>query len=143
MAASIDSTTSTNASSYDKPTATWQRTTLMLAAWFEIIVGVSFIFALNTQSQFLFETTTEGPGVHFARLAGIALIALGITCLPSTPAGTHQAVRTLLIFNIAATILFAWVALTTTFRGVMLWPVVIMHAVIAIALALSSRKERP
>ena len=49
--------------------------------------------------------------------------------------------RSLLLFNIGATIFFAWIALATTFRGVGLWPVVILHAVIAIALALSFRHE--
>jgi hypothetical protein len=42
---------------------------------------------------------------------------------------------------IGATIFFAWVALATTFGGVMLWPVVILHAVITIALAPSLRHE--
>lgn len=118
----------------------WHRIVLLIAAWFEIIVGVSFFLAFNAQSQFLFGTTPEGVvGVTFARFSGIALICLGLACLSS---GTYQsAARTLLIFNIAVTIFFAWVAVTTTFRGVLLWPVVTMHAVIAIALALSSSRQ--
>ena len=120
--------------SYQTRKITWHRIVLLVAAWFEIIVGVSFFLAFNAQSEFLFGTSPEGVvGVTFARFSGIALICLGIACLPSGTSG----VRTLLIFNIAVTIFFAWVALTTTFRGVLLWPVVTMHAVIAIALALS------
>lgn len=94
----------------------WHRTAVMIAAWFEIFVGVSFFFAFNAQSQFLFGATPEGVGVTFARFAGIALIGLGIAGMPS---GTGQsAVRGLLVFNIAVTIFFAWVAVATTFRGV-------------------------
>jgi len=92
-------------------------------------------------SQFLFGVTPEGIGVLFARFVGIALIGLGIACLPSNLAGTRRGVRGLLVFNIGATIFFAWVAVATTFRGVILWPVVILHAVISIALALSLRHE--
>jgi hypothetical protein len=110
----------------------------MLAAWFEILVGISFLLVLNVQSQFIFGAPSDGAGALFARLAGLGLIGLGIACLPSKVGGTNRtAVRALLIFNIAVTILFAWVALATTFRGVLLWPVAITHAVIATALALS------
>ena len=137
MAALNQSTITTNALP-----STWNQTAVRLAAWIEIIVGASFILALNTQSHLIFGTTTEGSGVHFAQLAGIALISLGIACLPSNHAGTRRvAVRTLLIYNIAATIFFAWIALATTLRGVVLWPVVILHTVLAIVLALSLRKE--
>ena len=137
MAALNQSTITTNALP-----ASWNQTAVRMAAWIEIIVGASFILALNTQSQLIFGTTTEGSGVHFAQLAGIALIALGIACLPSNHAATRRvAVRTLLIYNIAAAIFFAWIGFATTLRGVVLWPVVILHTVLAIVLALSLRKE--
>jgi hypothetical protein len=126
-------------SSHQKRKAAWHRTAVMLAAWVEIIVGASFLLALNAQSQLIFGATPEGIGDTWARFAGIALIGLGIACLPSNLAGTRQGVRGLLVFNIGATIFFAWVALATMFQGVILWPVVILHAVISIALALSLR----
>jgi hypothetical protein len=120
----------------------WHRTAVTIAAWIEIFVGASFLLALNGQSQLIFGATTEGSGVHFAQLAGIALISLGIACMPSNLAGTRQvAVRSLFVYNIAATIFFAWIAVATTFQGVVLWPVVILHAVLTIVLALSLRKE--
>jgi hypothetical protein len=128
-------------SSNQRRKATWHRAAVMMAAWVEIIVGVSFILALNAQSQLIFGATPEGIGDTWARFAGIALIGLGIACLPSNLAGTRQGVRGLLVFNIGATIFFAWVAVATTFHGVILWPVVILHAVISIALALALRHE--
>ena len=132
---------SINVSSQQRRKATWYRTAVSMAAWLEILVGASFLLAPKIQSQFIFGTTPEGISVHFLRFAGIALISLGIACIPSSLAGTHRnAVRGLLVFNIAVTIFFAWVAVATTFRGVMLWPVVILHAVITIALALSLRQ---
>ena len=118
--------------------ATWNQTAVRLAAWVEIIVGASFFLAFNAQSQLVFGATPEGSGVLFAQFSGIALISLGIACLPSKHTGTlHVAARSLLVFNIAATIFFAWIALATTFRGVVLWPVVILHAVLAIVLGMS------
>jgi len=129
-------------SSQQRRKAARHRTTIMMAAWLEIIVGASFLLALNAQSQLIFGATPEGIGDPFARFAGIALIGLGIACLPSNLAGTRQgAVRGLFVFNLAVTIFFAWVAVATTFRGVVLWPVVILHAVITIALAPLLRHE--
>lgn len=128
--------------SHHRRKVAWHRTAVMLAAWLEIIVGTSFLLAPNAQSQFLFGATPEGIGVPFARFAGIGLIGLGIACMPSNLAGTRQGgVRGLLVFNIGATIFFAWIGAATTFRGVMLWPVVILHAVITVVLALSLRHE--
>ena len=115
------------------------RTILILAAWVEIIVGVSFFLAFNVQSQFLFGATPDAIGVLFVRFSGIALIALGLACLPSNGA-QRGAARALLLFNAAVAIFFAWIALTTTFRGLVLWPIVTLHAVLAIALALSRAK---
>ena len=123
-------------SSRQSKKATWHRTAIKLAAWVEILVGISFLSVPDVQSQLIFGTTPEGIGGIWARFAGIALIGLGIACLPSNPAGTRQGVRALLGFNIGATIFFAWVAVATAFQGVILWPVVILHAVISIALAL-------
>lgn len=122
--------------------ATWQRTVLLIAAWFEILVGASFVLALNLQSQMLFGATVEGAGAGFGRLAGIALIGLGVACLPAKLEEARQrAVRVLFVYNIGAAILIAWIGATTTFSGVVLWPIVLVHAVIALALALSLRQK--
>lgn len=128
-------------SSQQRRKATWPRTAIQLAAWVEIIVGVSFLFVPNAQSQLIYGATPEGIGDLWARFAGIALIGLGLACLPSNLAGTRQGVRGLLVFNIGATIFFAWVALATTFQGVVLWPVVILHAVLTVVLARALRHE--
>lgn len=127
--------------SHLKRKTAWHRSAVMVAAWVEIIVGASFLLVPNAQSQLIFGATPEGIGDTWARFAGIALIGLGIACLPSNLSGTRQGVRGLLVFNVGATIFFAWVAVTTTFRGVILWPVVILHAVLTVALALALRHE--
>ena len=130
-------------SSQRKRKANWHRTIVKMAAWLEIIVGISFFLAFSVQSQLLFGVTPEGIGVTWAQFAGIALIGLGITSLPPNQTATRQsAARGLLVFNLAATIFFAWAAMATTYRGIILLPVVILHAVVSIALAISSRQEQ-
>ena len=90
---------------------------------------------LNFQSGSLFGVVPEGVGVVFARFSGIALIGLGIACLPPKDLEPQQsAVRDLFVLNLGAAIFFAWIAIVTVFRGFILWPVVIVHALIATAL---------
>jgi hypothetical protein len=108
---------------------------VMAAAWLEIVVGTSFIMIPDFPCRLLFAATPEGLAISLARFAGIALLGLGIACLPSKIAGSHRGtVRGLLVFNLGATIFFAWVAIATSLRGPVLWPVVILHVVIATAL---------
>ena len=112
-----------------------QRYVVMAAAWLEIIVGVSFIARPDLPCVLLFAAKPEGIGIPVARFAGFGLLALGIACLPSTATASRRGVAGLFVFNVGVTILFAWLAIATTFHGLLLWPVVILHAAIAAALA--------
>jgi heme A synthase len=106
-----------------------------MAAWLEIVVGAIFLTVPDVPCRLLFAAKPEGVGVVLARFAGVGLFALGIACLPSTATGSHRsAVFGLLVFNAGVATLFAWVGIATTLRGVLLWPVVVLHAVIAAAL---------
>jgi hypothetical protein len=111
------------------------KTVVMLVAWLEIAVGASFVTALDVPCRALFATTPEGVGIPLARFAGVTLVALGIACLPSkAEVSRRSAMLGLLVYNVGATVLLVWVAIATTFRGIMLWPVVVLHALIAAAL---------
>jgi len=102
-----------------------QKNIVMVAAWLEIVVGASFVAALDVPCRLLFAVMPEGVAIPLARLAGVALVALGISCLPSKAAVPRRsAALGLLIFNFGATILLAWVAVATPFRGFLVWPAV-------------------
>jgi hypothetical protein len=78
-----------------------QKSIVMAAAWLEIIVGVTFIAAPNLLCVLLLAIKLDGAGVPVARLAGIALLALGISCLPSIGAGARgSSVLGLLLYNV-------------------------------------------
>jgi hypothetical protein len=106
----------------------------MAAAWLEIIVGASLVAVPDVLCVLLFATKPEGIGVPLARFAGFGLLGLGIACLPSTATASRRGVVGLFVFNVGVTILFAWVGVVTTVHGFLLWPVVILHAVIATSL---------
>ena len=100
--------------------------------------------ALNVASQLLIATAPEGAGGPLGRIAGIALFVLGIAGLGSTKPGSGgTAALGLLVFNTGAAIFLAWVAVGNAFRGVLLWPAVVLHAVIACALLWTSLSSTP
>lgn len=112
-----------------------QKSVVMTAACLEIIAGAAFLTVLDVPCRLLFAVKPEGVGIVLARFAGVGLFALGIACLPSTATGSHRsAVFGLLVFNVGVATLFAWVGIAATLSGVLLWPVAVLHAVIAAAL---------
>jgi len=108
---------------------------VMVAVWLEIAVGAILLMAPDVPCLLLFAAKPEGIGMPLARFAGVALIALGIACLPSSSAGSRgSAVRGLFAFNVGVVVLFTWMGAATVNRGLLLWPAAILHAVIAAAL---------
>jgi hypothetical protein len=116
-----------------------QRSVVAAAAWFEMGVGAIFLSAPSAPSQLLFAAQTDGATMPLARFAGVGLLGLGIACLPSKDGPRRSAVLALLVFNLGVAILFAWLGTATTLRGVLLWPAMILHAVIATTLLLTGR----
>ena len=105
------------------------------AAWLEIIVGVVFITAPDLPCTLLFDAKPEGIGGPLARWIGIGLVALGIACVPSKAGELRRStVLGLFAFNAGIAILLAWVGLSVAIHGFLLWPGVILHSLISIAL---------
>ena len=112
-----------------------QRFVVGAAAWLEIIVGALFITVPDVLCLLLFGAKPEAIGMPLGRFAGIALVALGIACLPSRDLGSRRkVVLDLFAFNVGVALLFAWVGVASALHGFLLWPVVILHAIIAGAL---------
>src|SRR5215467_4174831 len=104
-----------------------QRVVVGAAASLEIIVGALFLTVPAVPCLLLFGARPESIGVPLGRFAGIALVALGIACL-------RQVVLGLFAFNLAAAVLFAWVGVAGVLHGLLLWPAVILHISIGVAL---------
>ncbi len=104
---------------------------LTFAAIAEAATGVALLFVPALVGQLLLGEELAGVAVTVARVAGIALIALGIACWPGPPRVG------MLVYGAAVTVLLAYVGLTGG-GGVLLWPAVALHAVLTILLAMKS-----
>jgi hypothetical protein len=111
-----------------------RRPIVVAAAWLEIIVGACFVAIPNLPCVLLFAVRPEGIANLLARFAGFGLFALGIAGLPSPTIASRHGIAALLVFNVSVTVLLCWIGVATSFHGVLLWPVVILHGVIAAAL---------
>ena len=72
------------------------------------------------------------PGQALGRLAGIALIALGLACWPVPPNYPASAIGALLIYNLLATLYLMHLGVGRRLVGMLLWPAVVLHSVLAI-----------
>lgn len=109
-----------------------QRYVVIASAWLEIIVGAIFVLIPDIPCILLFDAKPELIGRLLARWVGISLFALGVACLPArhTEPRRRDGVG-LFVFNAGLAILLACFGAIRPVHGFLLWPVVILHAVIA------------
>ena len=103
---------------------------LTLAAVVEAATGLALIIVPSLIGRLLFGTEFTGVANPAARVTGIALLALGVGCLPGSTAFcgmlTYSALVTLYLLSLA--IRGEWV-------GPLLWPVVALHGILTALLA--------
>jgi len=102
---------------------------LTLAAVAEAATGLALLVVPSLVGQLLLGTGLTGVSIPVARVAGIALIALGIACLPGL------ALVGMLTYSALATVYLAYIAIRGEWVGPLLWPAVVLHAVLTGLLA--------
>jgi hypothetical protein len=102
---------------------------LIFAAVGEAATGLALLIAPSLVGQLLLGEELTGIALPVARVAGIALIALGIACWP----GPSRA--GMLTYSAAVTLYLAYVGLSGGSSGMLLWPAVVLHAVLSVLLA--------
>jgi len=111
-----------------------------VAAAIEGVTGLALLTYPAIVVQLLFGTEIAGAGVLASRVAGIALIALGVACWPGR--SMTQGLYGLLIYNLLVTVFFVYVGLGGAWVGVLLWPATVAHAVLTILLAREWFRDR-
>jgi hypothetical protein len=96
----------------------------------ETATGLALIVAPSLVGRLLLGTELTGVGMPVARVLGIALIALGIACWPNRPA-----LCGMLINGAAVTLYLSYLGIRGNWVGPLLWPAVVLHAVLTMLLA--------
>ena len=102
---------------------------LVLAAVGEVATGVALLLVPSLVGQLLLGTDLTGMAATVARVAGIALIGLGVACWPGPPR------LGMLVYSAAVTVILAYVGVSGASSGVLLWPAVVLHAILTALLA--------
>ena len=100
------------------------KTLLVLAAVGEAATGLGLLLVPSLVGQLLLGAELNGVAVTVARVAGIALIGLGIACWPGTP------LLGMLTYSLAVTLYLAYVGVAGGPTGILLWPAVVLHLIL-------------
>jgi hypothetical protein len=114
------------------------RTLLVLAAVAETATGFALLIVPSMVARLLLGEELTGIGVAVARVAGIALIGLGIACWRGALVG-------MLTYSTAVAVYLGYLGLAGGLTAVLLWPAVVLHLVLSglLALAVKSQREIP
>src|SRR6267154_3126005 len=118
---------------------------LTLTAIIEAATGLALIAVPAIVVRLLLGAEISGASIPLGRVAGAALLALGVACWLARDDTQSRATRGLavamLIYNIAATAFLAFAGIGLGLHGVALWPVVVLHAAMAVWCVASLRRS--
>jgi hypothetical protein len=115
---------------------------LAFAAVAEAATGIALVVVPLLVARLLLGAEFSGVAIIAGRVAGIALIALSVACWPY---GTGaRALCGMLTYSALVTLYLLYVAISGKWVGPLLWPAVVLHAVLTVLLAwaCSSRSKR-
>src|SRR5262245_3512125 len=97
---------------------------LGLAAVLEAATGLVLMIHPALVAQVLFGDGIAGAGMALSRVAGFALLALGVACWPGRAAGSGSARSTvaMLTYSLLVTLYLAYLGVATHLAGMLLWP---------------------
>lgn len=105
---------------------------LAFAAAVEAGTGLALLAMPMLVIRLLLGVAGTGEGLVLARFLGIALFALGVACWPV--AGRAAAWRAMLLYNALVALYLAFIGAVGPMSGVLLWPAVALHGVVALLL---------
>ena len=108
---------------------------LFLAAVGEAATGVALLMVPSLVGRLLLGEQLTGVAIPVARVAGIALIVLGIACWPGPP------LVGMLAYSAAITLYLAYLGSAGGFTGLLLWPAVVLHVLLTALLARALTKD--
>jgi hypothetical protein len=103
---------------------------LTVAAVTEVATGMALLIVPSLVGRLLVGAEFIGVANPVARVAGIALIALGVACLPRS-----TALCGMLTYSALVTLYLLYLAIQGEWVGRLLWPIVASHAILTALLA--------
>jgi hypothetical protein len=97
---------------------------------------LALLVAPSLVGQLLLGEQLSGGAVPVARVAGIALIALGIACWPGRP------LLAMLTYGALVSLYLGYLGFAGSASGVLLWPAVALHVILTALLVCDAASAR-
>jgi hypothetical protein len=97
---------------------------LIFAAVGEAGTGLALLIVPSLVGWLLLGEELTGIAIPVGRVAGIALVALGVACWPGTP------LVGMLTYSGAVTLYLAYLGFAGGLSGILLWPAVVLHVIL-------------
>jgi hypothetical protein len=104
------------------------KTAFVFAAGGEAATGLALLIAPSLVGQLLLGEELTGVAIPVARVAGIALVALGVACWPGPP------LTGMLTYSTVVALYLAYLGFAAGLAGVLLWPAVGLHVILSVFL---------
>lgn len=98
---------------------------LVLAAVAEAATGLALLVAPSLVGWLLLGDELTGVAIVVGRVTGIALIGLAVACWPGPPQVG------MLVYTVPVAVYLAYLGVAADSTGVLLWPAVVVHMVLA------------
>ncbi len=113
------------------------KTLLTTTAVIEFGAGLALVCCPSAMAAFLLGAPIEGPtALTVARVGGAGLLALSVACwLARGDANSRAAkglIAAMLLYNVATVGILAYARIGLGLYGVLLWPGVVLHAMMAV-----------
>jgi hypothetical protein len=118
-----------------------RRVVVMLSAGIEMATGVALIAAPSFVGHVLLGADLLNAGAAVARVAGLGLLSLGVACWPGGSDRTPQVERALFLYNLFTALYLGYLRIGAGFVSYLLWPACVVHALLAVLLAIQHRRE--
>jgi hypothetical protein len=106
---------------------------LSVAAAIEAATGLALIIYPQAVASLLLGADLGTAGIAVGRVAGIALLSLGLACWMSRKAANESAVLVaILTYNLLVTMYLASLGFGGESVGILLWPAIVIHAVLTL-----------
>jgi hypothetical protein len=107
---------------------------LQLACGLEILTALALFIAPGAVAWLILGDRALGTGIALGRIAGVALLSLGVACYPRSPTvgNLDQPVLAMLTYNTLIATYLIYLGIAGGAGGVALWPVAATHAVLAL-----------
>lgn len=115
---------------------------LAFAAVVEVGTGLALMIDPAIVITLLLGANEAGQVAPLGRVLGIALLALGLACRPSRQRldDGSQAFQGMLTYNLLIAVYLAYIGTVGHLEGMLLWPGVVLHSVVALLLIWARRR---